>query len=316
MAAANKLKEGRKFLKEAEKLCAPSLLQLRFKPDWSQACPLFERAAASFRAAQAWDSAISALERVALAQERQGSPWHAAKALESGAACAKEKGDSNSVARLSREAAEYYFQAGRPVASGEALMKGAKLIEDQDQALSLSLAFEAMETLEQHKDGGPRNPDLYRDAINMAVRTRRWDKAVGALMKFGLECSSTNALGSMAKAYLGAVVVQLYAEQPEEAWLTFQDVLAVDSFAVSDSAHAADRLFEAYRTGDPDKVRASVKESRVFQHGLDNSIARLAKQLPQGNLQKQAELLGRSMQNSGGGGGEPEEDEIDEDDLT
>jgi len=123
MAAANKLKEGRKFLKEAEKLCAPSLLQLRFKPDWSQACPLFERAAASFRAAQAWDSAISALERVALAQERQGSPWHAAKALESGAACAKEKGDSNSVARLSREAAEYYFQAGRPVASGEALMK-------------------------------------------------------------------------------------------------------------------------------------------------------------------------------------------------
>jgi len=198
----------------------------------------------------------------------------------------------------------------------ELLLQGAKLIEDQDQALSLSLAFEAMETLEQHKDGGPRNPDLYRDAINMAVRTRRWDKAVGALMKFGLECSSTNALGSMAKAYLGAVVVQLYAEQPEEAWLTFQDVLAVDSFAVSDSAHAADRLFEAYRTGDPDKVRASVKESRVFQHGLDNSIARLAKQLPQGNLQKQAELLGRSMQNSGGGGGEPEEDEIDEDDLT
>ena len=49
-------------------------------------------------------------------------------------------------------------------------------------------------------------------------------------------------------------MVQLYAEEAKEAWATYQDVLGVDSFMTSTAAHAADNLFDAYRSGDRDQV--------------------------------------------------------------
>lgn len=41
--------EAQSVLKEATKLSAPSFLGMRLKGDWSQATPMFERAALLFR---------------------------------------------------------------------------------------------------------------------------------------------------------------------------------------------------------------------------------------------------------------------------
>jgi len=123
MSNPGKVAEGEKLMKAAEKLCAPSVLSLRFKPEWEQACPLFERAAVAFKAGKAWLPAISALERAAQAQERQGSPWHAGKALESCAACAKEAGDAQRIVDFSHRAAEMFIEAGRPLQGADSLRK-------------------------------------------------------------------------------------------------------------------------------------------------------------------------------------------------
>lgn len=49
MGSKGKLEEAEKLLKQANKLWAPSLLDLRLKPDWEGAAPLYEKAALAFR---------------------------------------------------------------------------------------------------------------------------------------------------------------------------------------------------------------------------------------------------------------------------
>lgn len=53
-ARAGKLEEAEKALKQANKLWAPSLLDLRLRPDWEGAAPLFERAALAFKVRGGW----------------------------------------------------------------------------------------------------------------------------------------------------------------------------------------------------------------------------------------------------------------------
>ena len=43
-----KASEGDELLRKADKLCAPSMLQLRLKPDWPAATLLYEQAAKTF----------------------------------------------------------------------------------------------------------------------------------------------------------------------------------------------------------------------------------------------------------------------------
>jgi hypothetical protein len=49
-ARQGRLEEAEKLLKKANKLWSPSLLDLRLKPDWEAAAPLYERAALAFKA--------------------------------------------------------------------------------------------------------------------------------------------------------------------------------------------------------------------------------------------------------------------------
>jgi hypothetical protein len=49
MARAGKLEEAEKLLKKANKLWQPSILDMRLKPDWEGAAPLFEKAALAFK---------------------------------------------------------------------------------------------------------------------------------------------------------------------------------------------------------------------------------------------------------------------------
>lgn len=317
MTAVNrtKLEEGDKLLKEANKLCSPSMLSLRFKPDWEQAGPLLERAAVAYRQGRAWEQAVGAYERAAQAQERMGSPWHAGKALESCAVCCKEGGNRSGVAHFSKRAAEMYSEAGRPSTGAEALAKGARLLEEGDPKAALQLYEDALELLEHDDSKDTRGQDIYRDVINHCVRSKQWDRAAEVLLRFGGVCDATGARQSMAKSYLGAVVVQLYAGLAQAAWATYQDCLAVDGFMSSDAAHAADRLFAAYRTGSAESVQGCVKSNGEFQYQLDNAVARLAKRLPTGDLKQQAAALGGELAVNLTGDAAGQED-FDPDDLT
>lgn len=62
----------------------------------------------------------------------------------------------------------------------------------------------------------------YRQAISHLIRAKKWGDAVNMLMRFAASCDTAGARSSQCKAYLGAVVVWLYAEDAKQAWLTYQ----------------------------------------------------------------------------------------------
>lgn len=51
-----------------------------------------------------------------MSQDKIGSTWHAAKHLESASQISRDLADWSQVANFTRQAAEYFAQAGRPTA--------------------------------------------------------------------------------------------------------------------------------------------------------------------------------------------------------
>ncbi len=54
------------------------------------------------------------------------------------------------------------------------------------------------------------------------IKNQRYVDAMNMLMRFAQACDASNATSSQCKAYLGAVVVGLYAGNAAEAWATYQ----------------------------------------------------------------------------------------------
>ncbi|DBA97705.1 TPA: hypothetical protein ACH3X3_012590 [Trebouxia sp. C0006] len=210
-----------KLMKQANKLCDPSFFSMRIKADWEQAQPIYEKAAKLYKAAKCYDKARYAFERAATGQERQSSPWQAGKLLEQAASCAKETGDMTQVAELSRKAAQLYKEAGRGSAAAEALSKAAKLLEEKNPQEASAMYLEAVELME---DDGKESMalDIFRQAIGSHIKNQRYVDAMNMLMRFAQACDVSNATSSQCKAYLGAVVVGLYAGNAAEAWATYQ----------------------------------------------------------------------------------------------
>lgn len=61
-----------------------------------------------------------------------------------------------------------------------------------------------------------------RQAVAQLVRTEQWGEAVSMLLRFAASCDGAGARNSQCKAYLGAVVVWLYAGKAKDAWVTYQ----------------------------------------------------------------------------------------------
>ncbi|WIA40993.1 hypothetical protein OEZ86_004636 [Tetradesmus obliquus] len=281
--------EADKLMKKANKYWQPSLMDFRLKPDWEAAAPLFEKAALLYKQVGQSEKARAAYERAAQSQEKIGSVWHAAKHLETCGAISKDLGQYEQMAEFYRQAGSYFAQAGRISAAADALARGAKALEDKAPTEASALYGEALEHYES--DGKEAQAtDVFRQAIALLVKQQAWSDAVSMCMRFGEACDKANARSSQSKAYLGAIVVWLFAGNGQQAWQVFQDVLGIEAFTKSDEAFAADALFLAYQSGSAEKVQAVVQAKQSFKQ-LDNQLARLAVKLPQGDLAGQARVL-------------------------
>ena len=61
-----------------------------------------------------------------------------------------------------------------------------------------------------------------RQAVAQLIRAEKWADAVSMLLRFAASCDGAGARNSQCKAYLGAVVVWLYAGKANDAWVTYQ----------------------------------------------------------------------------------------------
>lgn len=303
MDRGRKLDEAEAHMRKANKLWAPSILELRLKPDWEGAAPLYEKAALGYRQAGDLEKSRAAYERAAMSQEKIGSTWHAAKHLEVASQISKDLGDWPQVAEYARQAANAFAQSGRPTAGGDALARGAKQLEEASPSDAHALYSESLDLYEADGKEGQAS-DVFRQAVACLVRNGKYADAATLLMRFGQACESVNARSSQCKAYLGAVVALLYAGNAAEAWQVFQDALAVDAFSGSEEAFAADALFLAYAGGAADAVRGTVQSKAPFRQ-LDAALGRLATKLPFGDFEAQARAAKDLVSGGGGGGGGP-----------
>lgn len=65
-------KAADKLMKQAEKCLRPSVLSMRFKPDWDEAYPLFEKAALQYQVQKCTQHSTV----VTLAQGAAVDAWH------------------------------------------------------------------------------------------------------------------------------------------------------------------------------------------------------------------------------------------------
>lgn len=174
--------------------------------------------------------------------------------------------------------AELYCEEGRQSNASEALSKAARFLEDVDPQAAAKIYEQAIDFLE---DGGKDviAGDMYRQAIGFLIRQKMWHHAVSMLTRFAVSCDKAGARSSQCKAYLGAVIVWLYAGDAKQAWNTYQDALSVDCFLSSDEAFGAEALLDSYRTADADTIKAAIASKHCFT-SLDNQVQRLVKKLP------------------------------------
>lgn len=311
---AAKAAEADKLYKKATKAWQPSLLDFRLKPDWEVAAPLFERAAVCYKQAGILAQARDSYEKASQAQEKIGSAWHAAKHLETCGDISKSLNELPEVAQFYKRAALLYVEAGRGPTGGDCLARGAKVLEDSDPAVASSLYDEALDLYETEGKEG-QAADVFRQAVALLIKNAKWEEAVSMLLRFGEGCDKSNARSSQCKAYLGAVVVWLYAQDAKQAWQVFQDVMEVGNFSGSEEAFAADALFMAYKSGSISAVKKVLSDKSCFKY-LDNQLARLGQKLPQGDLAEQAKVMAAVMGGEASFSSNADGEEDEEEDIT
>lgn len=172
---------------------------------------------------------------------------------------------------------------------GEVLFKAAKKAEASRPELASELYREAIDVLEQDETFS-FGPEVFRSSIAHEIKRERFDVACDLLMKFAVASEDKGMHVSVARSYLGAIVIWLYAQNPTEALAVYRDSSAVDSFGKSDERKSAFALIEAYKNGNADTIKTVITGHVSFQF-LDTAIARLALKLPKGNLEAMMKVL-------------------------
>lgn len=288
-----------KLIAKADKLTKLSLT--RWSADWKSATLLYEQAANGFRIAKKYEKGKAAFEMASKGQEILSSPWDAAKHMESAAALAKELGKWNEVADLYRRASELYVECGRSQPASDALAKAARALEDAVPDVAVQLYNDACDILEE--DGKEQMTfDLYRAAAGVYIKLEKYTDAAAVLLRLGLAADKCSATNSQCKAYLGAIIVYLYAHDFKQAEKCYNDCSQIDAFLRSDQNRCASKLLSAYTEGDIEEIKRLAQSSTISH--LDNVVIRLARKLPTGDLS--------AFKTAAAEGEEP----LDENDLT
>lgn len=208
--------------------------------------------------------------------------------------------------------AELYLEEGRPQNAAQAVSRaGTALSEVKPDAASALHSNAIKWIVESEKDH--MFPDIYRQAILHAVKSKRWEDAVKIELQFAVSSYSTRGYSTMCKSYLSGIVIALYSGNGVLAWETYQDALGVPEFSQSDQAVAAQDLIFSYNKNTKDALKSAISRHSCFQF-LDNCIIRLVKGISNTDIEKTAESLGRFIATQGLGKIELKDDE--EEDLT
>ena len=330
---ARKLKEAEACMAAGAK-CTKTGFFGKWKADWESAASEYERAATSFRVAKALPQAVDAYQQAARAHEQMECAYMAAKHLESGAHLLRELGRADESASLYERASALHHGDGALVQAGEALVKAARVLDGKDDARAGALVIRACAIVEEEEDAGKLRAcvETYKQAVALLLRSQRCVDAAELLSKQAALHARLQQGHGVARCELSVVVAHLAANDFDGAEAAYASALARGGgdFAGSDEAASAEALLRAFSCQSEEQLAAAVG-GQPFTY-LENQVVRLARALtlrsadvPVSKLTTAAAALSVGPRAAGAAGaagagdfGEvaPEEDAIDEDDLT
>ncbi|PVD21201.1 hypothetical protein C0Q70_19370 [Pomacea canaliculata] len=248
-----KLVEGLEHLRLADKCMKTSLF--KWKPDLDGAAAEFAKAGTAFKNAKAYDQAIESYVKAAEAQKAMNSyPFLSYE--QAGLLCKENKAYDQAVDFM--ELAAYMFQEhGTPDTAALTLEKAAKMVEQTHPSKAIHLYKKACEVAEC-EDRPMQSGEAIGKAARLLVKENRFDEALECLKKeinFYLEVES---YAHVRKVVLGIILIHLHQEDYVAADQFFRTALSYPEFGTSEEAGAVQDLLRAYDDGDDESARSTL----------------------------------------------------------
>lgn len=248
----------------------------KWKPDLDGAAYEYGKAAVAFKNAKATDHAINSYLNCSKVQREMGSPFHAAKSLESAALILKEVKNADKAADFVEQAADLYLEHGTPDTASIALDRAAKMIEQLAPERSIKMYMRACDICEG--EDKPREcAELIGKAARLLIRLQRFDEAADALKREMDYYETIENNGVINKLVMGLVLVHLHRQDFVAADLAFKAALNYTGFAESEEAGPIQQLLEAFDQGDPDTANEILRHP-LFKY-MENEFTKLARAL-------------------------------------
>mmetsp|Transcript_22755 Transcript_22755/g.47826 ORF Transcript_22755/g.47826 Transcript_22755/m.47826 type:complete len:339 (+) Transcript_22755:138-1154(+) len=336
---ARKLQEAESAMAAGAK-CEKTGMFSRWKPDWEGAAAEYEKAATSFRVAKAPDRAVEAFIKASNAHTKMDAgTFMAAKHLESAAFILRDQKNASKSSDLYEGAAQLHQEEGRIDQAAEALVKAARVVEEQDGQRAATQMLRACSLLEDEEDERILRVgvDTFKQATASLIRASRLHDAASVLQKQAKVHELLQQPHGVARCELSCAVVFLAADAFDSAQTRYDWALQHSGgFAASEEAEAVERLLHAYTSQDEGALQACVS-GNIYTH-LENRVTHLARGL---TLRSAGVPIDKLTVAAAGGGGEcgdggggaaaaisgsaqgtgdfgevAPEDELDDDDLT
>eukprot|EP00051_Salpingoeca_urceolata_P019534 m.286198 g.286198 ORF g.286198 m.286198 type:complete len:316 (-) comp19437_c2_seq2:975-1922(-) len=263
------LKQARALLAEAQK-CEKTTM-FKWKPDWEAASVAYDKAAMQFKLGKDFIKAREVYMMACNAHQQYNALFHAAKALEGAAACAKESKAHADSAELTIRASHLYRQNGTPEAACTALEKAAKAsvaCGNEEQAAEMYFDIYDM----RHDEDKPRQcKDPLAKALQICLRTKKYERAAEMSAH---QVSLMHEIGNAdlyAKSVLTAVTIALLRGDYVAAEKLYESCVQRNpAVAHSDEVKLADQVLTAFDEGDDERLQELTKD-RLYTF-IDNEV--------------------------------------------
>ncbi|KAI7887860.1 uncharacterized protein EV154DRAFT_426736 [Mucor mucedo] len=264
---AEQIRDGVKFMQQGEKAASKGLFR---KPDWDIAAGYYERAATAFKIAKSYDQAVQAYAKASEALFKADAIHLAGKAMESAAfILAQNLNQPQRAAEAYQRASDYFMTQGSIDRAAEQLDKAGKALENVDVNASYEMYSKAC-TLYEQEDRGRFAVDIFKRAIALLIRNKKYDKAIDMLRRQSVILQKFTSRSHLYKANLSILILILAIGDDVEAGKQF-------SYMCGEEAEIGEDLLKAYDTRDQELLEQTVRLQHVTF--LDNEVAKLARLL-------------------------------------
>ncbi|KAF7729568.1 hypothetical protein EC973_004243 [Apophysomyces ossiformis] len=271
---AERIREGVKLMQEGDKASSKGLFR---KPDWDIAAGCYERAAVSFKIAKSYDQAVQAYAKASESLFKADAIHLAGKAMENAAlVLAQNLNQPQRAAEAYQRASDLFMTQGSIDRAAEQLEKAGKTMENIDINAAIDMYSSAC-TLYEQEDRGRFAIDIFKKAISLLIKSKKYEKAVDMLHRQSQTLQKLSSRSHLYKANLSIMIVLFALGDDVEAGKQFNNMCSDPGFAQSEEAEICQCLLQAYNEGDQELLEATVRRQHVSF--LDNEVAKLARTL-------------------------------------